>query len=122
MSRTGAAHVPIPLITSMFRGWPGGAVRHHSQLRGTQPAVVSSRTGVPPRRGRPPERPHDSVVHPTQPPPEADAVEANRIDTPAAEGCHMTPGGPGGERRAHERRGTRRHPRPRSAERGATKR
>jgi hypothetical protein len=68
-SRRGAAQVPIPLITPQLPGAASGRGRDHSQSSGTQIAVVSSGTGVPPRRGRPPEQPHDSVVHPTQPPP-----------------------------------------------------
>ena len=46
----------------------GGEGRHHRRLRGTQAAVVSSRTAVPSRRGRPPTPPRNSVVNPTQPP------------------------------------------------------
>jgi hypothetical protein len=47
----GAAQVPIPLIAPRFQGWP-------EVTTGPQPvalhatAVASSRTGVPPRRGR----------------------------------------------------------------------
>jgi hypothetical protein len=66
-SRRGAAQVPIPLITPQVPGAASGRERDHSQSSGTQIAVVSSGTGVPPRRGRPPGQPHDSVVHPTRP-------------------------------------------------------
>jgi hypothetical protein len=63
----GAGQVPIPRITSeipgVARGDDGTTARCVAPGR-----TVSSRTGVPPRRGRPPEQPHDSVVHPTQPP------------------------------------------------------
>jgi hypothetical protein len=37
-------------------------------LRGHPAATVSSRTGVPPRRGRPPAQPRGPVVIPTRPP------------------------------------------------------
>jgi hypothetical protein len=74
-----AARIPTPLITPQIpRGWPAGEDGTTASQVAPTPAVVSSGTGVPPRRGRPPEQPHDSVVHPTQPPPEGDRVEVNR--------------------------------------------
>jgi hypothetical protein len=86
-----AAGAPILLITDLpaapSLGWSGRdhpgegwgvEGRDHSRLRSTRTAAVSSRTGVPPSRGRPPTQPQGSVVHPTQPPPQGDGVEVNR--------------------------------------------
>ncbi len=77
----GPARGPCPRggFASIIRekGW-GVEGRNHSQLRGTRTAAVSSRTGVPPSRGRPSEQPEGSVVHPTRPPPQGEGVEANR--------------------------------------------
>jgi hypothetical protein len=83
---------PVPAGHGPARGpWPWGlSGRDHPGAGlgcggpGPQPvawhpaATVSSKTAVPPRRGRPPTQPHDSVVHPTRPPPQGEGVEANR--------------------------------------------
>jgi hypothetical protein len=86
------------------RDHPGAGLavegRDHSQSRSTR-QQVSSRTGVPPRRGRPPTQPHGTVVHPTQPPPEGDRVEATGATTREARTTRRAPGDPGRERRAH---------------------
>jgi hypothetical protein len=59
----------------------GGEGRHHRRVRDTRPAVVSSGTAVPSSRGRPPEQPQNSVVNPTQPPPQGEGDDANRGNT-----------------------------------------
>jgi hypothetical protein len=98
-----AAGAPILLITDLpaapSLGWSGRdhpgegwgvEGRDHSRLRSTRTAAVSSTTGVPPSRGRPPTQPQGSVVHPTQPPPQGNGVEVNRREP------HARPGSRGG--------------------------
>jgi hypothetical protein len=85
--------------------------RNHSRSRGTRPQRSRPRTGVPPRRGRPPAQPQGSVVPPTQPPRAGVGVDANRIDSTTAQDRCGRPGGPSRERRAHERVSCRAAPR-----------
>ena len=107
IGRKYAAHVPFLLISNECRGESGPR-----PVRGHATGTVSSRTGVPPGRGRPPERPCDSALIPTLP--------SSHVRGRRERGRHTrTPGScatrsvPSRGRRAHETRSAR----PRSPER-----
>jgi hypothetical protein len=114
---TPAAGVPFLLIMGLCVGpVSGGGLAVVIQGRGwvwrvgttasrvAPGRTVSSRSGVPPRRGRLPEQPHDSVVHPTQPPRQGEGGEGPaEPPTREARVRGRAPGDPGRERRAHRR-------------------
>jgi CubicO group peptidase (beta-lactamase class C family) len=68
-------------------GHPATGETGPQPVRAHPAATVSSRTGVPPSRGRPPAPPRDSAVMPTRPRPhgEVDAIGGNHRD-PSARG------------------------------------
>jgi hypothetical protein len=74
--------------------------RDHRQSRGHPAVTVSSRTGVPPSRGRPSKQPRGSVVLPTRPPsPRAGSWRAG--GPPGRPGRCARQSDPGRERRAN---------------------
>jgi hypothetical protein len=82
------------------RGW-GVKGRHHSQSRRHPAATDSSRTGVPPSRGRPPTQPQGTVMHQPSHPHEATGSRRTGGTTREARITGRGPGGPSRERRAH---------------------
>jgi hypothetical protein len=99
MSCVFAAYVPFSsimailadLISSRLRcGCASHAERDHKQSRRQSAATVSSKTGVPPSRGRHSAQPGDSAVIPTRPP-RTREVEASRRNACEAQARARSP-------------------------------
>jgi len=102
-------YVPVSAITRPqgrvdlelppFMVIPSQRTSDHSQSRRHSAATISSMTGVPPGRGRPPEQPWGSVLLPTRPPPHA-LIRASRWTAREAGPCLRSASGTSRERRA----------------------